>query len=700
MSEINNLKLSSVNSYAKIILPLLDAMNWHGDQDSFLEALPYNIEEMDIEDFFNTMANLNFLPKESLIEDQKISQLQYPLVWFDQDNNPLALIKPLQSHVLAFCSVAGEYKQIPFSKIKGKIITLTPIKNEREQLQKESQSWFLWILKRFKSTIILALLLTFFLSILAIISPLMIMGVFNQISAKASTDVLTMLALGMGIYLLAYLGFRILRNQVLSFVSVRLSHIVGQEVFKRILYLPPSYTEIAPVSNQLTRVKDFEGVQDFFAGSAFASILEIPFLSLLFILLGFFSLKLLWVPFIIVGVFIALIFFLLPLNRQLNTLASESRKNLNDFYLELFSYMNTIKNARAQNIWLNRFTELNDLAIKNSHKVNALDGFINTFSHLLISLAGILTLVLGVFEVVNGNLTTPGLIAVMFIIWRILAPFRTIFSIFTQFGRIKRSVEQLDRFIQMPQENRHDSTSKLEKEFRGNITFSQVSLRYSSDSAPALLGVSFDLKSGEALQVVGHGGSGKTSLLKLLLGLYGPQTGRVLIDNINVKQINPIKLRHSIAYLPQQIQRFPGTIRDFFKMINPSLTEDHVFMALEKVNLKEIIADFRNGLDTEINSISQKNLNNTFLKKLYLSTLFVGQSHIYLLDGPERFLSNDELEQFVEALAPLLNSSTFIIISSSPIFTKFCKKMLWLDQGKVKAFGESQTLAKNYFNFI
>ena len=698
MSDTNNLKIFSFNSYARIILPILDGMDWHGDQDSLIEALPYDIDQMDIEDFFNTMANLGFLAKETDTEETSLNEIIFPALWIKDEASPIALIKKMPTSALVYIGTTGEYKQISLSDIKGKLISLTPIKDEREQLQKESQSWFWWILKRFRSTILIAFILTFFLSILSVLSPLMIMGIFNQISAKASFSVLVMMACGMVIYLLAYLGFRTLRLQVLSFISVRLSHIVGQEVFKRILYLPPNYTEIAPVSNQLTRIKDFEGVQDFFAGNAFSSLLEIPFLSLLFVLLGYFSLKLLWVPAIIIFLFIILSVIIFPLIRQLNIASSEHRKNLNDFYLELFSHMNTIKNARVQTIWLNRFHHLNDLSIRSSHRVNTLDGFINIASYFLISLSGILTLIIGVSEVIEGKLSTPALIAVMFIIWRILAPFRTIFNIFTQLGRIRRSVEQLDRFVQMPQENRHDATSKLEKELHGDILFSQVSLRYSLDAPPALLGVSFELKPGDALMVVGHGGAGKTSILKLLLGLYTPQTGKVLIDNINVRQMNPIKLRHSIAYLPQQIERFSGSIRDFFTMITPSISDDQIYSILEKMKINDQVDQLPLKLDTELEAADMSKINNTFLKKLYLATLFVGRSHIFLLDSPERFLSKEEQEHFVTLLRPILETSTVIIISSSTVFADFSNKMLWLDQGKVRAFGDSESIAKSYFN--
>ncbi len=699
MSDTNHLKITSFNSFAKIILPILDGMDWHGDQDSLLEALPYDIDKMDLEDFFNTMANLGFIAKQTETNEININEIIFPALWIKDGNTPIALIKRMASSALVYSGTTGEYKQLSLVDIKGEIITLTPIKNEREQLQKESQSWFWWILKRFRNTILIAFLLTFFLSILAVLSPLMIMGIFNQISAKASFSVLFMMACGMVIYLLAYVGFRTLRLQVLSFISVRLSHIVGQEVFKRILYLPPNYTEIAPVSNQLTRIKDFEGVQDFFSGKAFSSLLEIPFLSILFVLLGYFSLKLLWIPVIIIASFITLSAMLFPLIRQLNMTASEHRKNLNDFYLELFSHMNTIKNARVQTIWLNRFHQLNDLTIKSSHRVNTLDGFINIASYFLISLSGILTLVVGVFEVIEGKLTPSALIAVMFIIWRILAPFRTIFNIFTQLGRIRRSVEQLDRFVQMPQENRHDATSRLEKNLRGEVAFSQVSLRYSLDAAPALLGVNFDVKPGDTLMIVGHGGAGKTSILKLLLGLYTPQTGKVLIDNINVRQINPIKLRHSIAYLPQQIERFSGTLRDFFTMITPSISDEQIYNLLEKMKIRKEVDTLPSKLDTELGASDMSKINNTFLKKLYLATLFVGNSHLYLIDSPERFLTKEEQEHFATLLPPLLESSSIIMISSSPIFAQISNKMLWLDQGKVKAFGDSASISKSYFNF-
>ena len=175
MSDTNNLKIFSFNSYARIILPILDGMDWHGDQDSLIEALPYDIDQMDIEDFFNTMANLGFLAKETDTEETSLNEIIFPALWIKDEASPIALIKKMPTSALVYIGTTGEYKQISLSDIKGKLLSLTPIKDEREQLQKESQSWFWWILKRFRSTILIAFILTFFLSILSVLSPLMIM---------------------------------------------------------------------------------------------------------------------------------------------------------------------------------------------------------------------------------------------------------------------------------------------------------------------------------------------------------------------------------------------------------------------------------------------------------------------------------------------------------------------------------------------
>ncbi len=170
---------------------------------------------------------------------------------------------------------------------------------------------------------------------------------------------------------------------------------------------------------------------------------------------------------------------------------------------------------------------------------------------------------MSVTNVLAQEMTMGALVACMILVWRVLAPLRSGFVVMLQVERINKSVLQVDRLMNLDIEQHTESLLTLNRELRGDVEFSQVSIRYMSDAHPALLGVSFSVSHGEVLAIAGHDGAGKSTILKLIMGLYRPQAGRIALDNTSLRQMDPLSLRRSIGYAPQTPQFFMGLSPEF-----------------------------------------------------------------------------------------------------------------------------------------
>jgi len=326
----------------------------------------------------------------------------------------------------------------------------------------------------------------------------------------------------------------------------------------------------------------------------------------------------------------------LPFMRRANADAAKMGSERQSFILEMLANLREIKNIGATDIWRERFRTLSADAAWSTYSTGQLTAFVNTFSHTLVMLSGLLTMAVGVGLVMNGTMTSGALMASMILTWRILAPLRTGFSVLAQTGHIKRSVDQIDRLMNIRLENKQESTLLRTLTLDGRVVFTNVAIRYSQEAPPALIGINFTAAPGEVVVIVGHDGAGKTTILKLILGLYHPQAGQILLDHTNVRQLDPVGVRHSIGYAPQSNHFFYGTIAQNMRLSNPRASDEDVQQAAWKAQVLDDVLALPEGFETRIGDHNISKLSTSFRKRLNLARVFLRQSNLYLFDEPDR----------------------------------------------------------------
>ncbi|MGN7613378.1 ABC transporter transmembrane domain-containing protein, partial [Magnetococcales bacterium HHB-1] len=250
--------------FAHALIPLLDALGWRGDHVRLLEALPHMASEMTLADFLNTLANLKFESRSFTMRLDRIEPRTYPCLFVDSDGEVWVLVQGEGDKILAFHGDSQRYEQRSADATLGTAVFFKQMTSEAIQLLKPGQNWFFLVLNRFRHLFVVGLLSSLLLSLLALVSPMLVMTIYDQILASRSQETLLYFSGGVLLFLVGDMGFKLLRGQLFSFISVRLGNIVGNEVFRRILYLPPSHTESAPLGAQISRIRDFENVRTFF----------------------------------------------------------------------------------------------------------------------------------------------------------------------------------------------------------------------------------------------------------------------------------------------------------------------------------------------------------------------------------------------------------------------------------------------------
>jgi len=301
--------------------------------------------------------------------------------------------------------------------------------------------------------------------------------------------------------------------------------------------------------------------------------------------------------------------------------------------------------------------------------------------------AGLATVAVGVLQVLNDAMSIGGLIASMMLVWRILAPLQALYLTMTRLEQVRSSVNQINNLMRLAPERDPDKIINPITRFQGQVTFSRVSFRYTNDADPAVIGASFTVEPGEVCVIVGPNASGKSTILKLLTRLYQPQAGSISIDGHDIRQLDPIELRHAIGYVPQECRLFHGNISQNLRLANPVATDDELRWACEKAGVLEQILGLPDGFDTRLGDSRSDQISASLTQALSLARAYVKRSPIILFDEPVSGLDFERDQQFTRVVEEMRGETTVFLISHRPSHFRLADKILVFEKGYLRLAG-------------
>lgn len=681
--------LREISDFAACLEMLLLALNWRGKERNIAEAMPHFADDLDLTGFRNVMANLRYTSRPERIPLHEIDARLMPCLYVPDDKPAHVPMARSDFGLRIFDGGSGDYQTLSEEEMvqTGTAFFFAPVDVEEAKAVQQKIGWFWMIMERFRPLVYQILALTLLLNLLALATPLFVMAVYDKVVATGSMSTLAYFGVGVGIALVCDVVLRKIRTRILSFIGARLDNIIGNEVFKRIMFLPPAFTERATIGAQVARIKDFESIRDFFTGPMATVLFEVPF-SFIFIIVIF----ILGGPVALIPIFMLVLFWLVaiafgPMVR--NSISDTARygSKRQELVIETISSMRAIKYSNGEETWLARYRELSAKASMASFKASQVTSYLQTVSHVLMISSGVGTIVFGVFRVFEGDMTIGGLVASMILVWRVLGPLQSGFVTMTRVAQVRSSIAQINNLMNINSEHKEEAVFSNRK-INGLISFGRVSLRYSPEADPALVGVNFDVLPGEVLAVIGGNGSGKSTVLKLLLGMYIPQAGSIRIDNTDIRQLDPVELRQMIGYVPQTAEYFYGTIAQNLRLANPAATDEELCGAASMANVLEDIEALPKGFWTRMGDTSSGQLPSSFQQRLNLARCYVKSPRIMLFDEPGNGLDFDDDQIFMKTVTKLKEDGvTSFVVTHRPSHLKIADKILWLENGHMKMYG-------------
>jgi len=674
---------------SKMLLPLLDALNWNGNRNKLYQLVNSYKDHLETEDIVDIMAALGF--EHDYMKDQSplnIDNRMLPVLIVGQDNY-YVLVQMDDCHGLAFNGLSQKYEQIILSNISGDIYAFVQSSGVEEENPKNQSNWFLKLVMRFSTSFKQVIFLTLATTLLGLLVPLFVILIYDQIGSNVAGDRMFILLIGVILYFAAGFTIDYMRGRIMNYMSVKMGAQISKETFKRLLYLTPGYTETASINAQISRIKDFENLKRFVNSGFFISVIELVFSLIyvvaIFLLGGWIGV----VPIVTLLLVMVLSFMMKPFNKINSDKVSVARSDNQRQLLEILRNTTDIKMSGMKNHWLKDYR--NTLG-KYIHSTYDQSNFVSGSNNLLFFVTNASVVVLiygGVLQVFDGVMTTGALIGCILLYWRVLSSIRGSSSLLIQVSGLSKSIQQVNRFMKLPQDSTVKENMVLTKELKGKVMFKDVSIRYSKTSKAALINLNFKLEQGQVLGVKGHDGAGKTTILKLIMGMYYPQGGRIIIDNFNIKQLEPLTLRQGISYCPEKDMIFVGSIRSNFHNVNPRISDETIMDICRETGLKDYLNLYQYDLDTYLSQDIIDQVSPSFKKLMSISRLLARDVKLYLIDEPENFLNVEEIERVNKVIKDLSTyNKTVIVVTKSDHLLDTCDTVLELNQGRGRLIKE------------
>lgn len=684
-------------AFAACLFPLLQALRWRGSTRDLVEALPHFADDLDLTDLLNVLAELGYKCRNAQVSRGRLDPRLLPALMVRKSGLPVVVLHQTDHGFCVFCPESDMEIELPASAMTG--VLQAPARagsfDEQEETTRQ-ENWIGALKGRFSASILSLFTITAVLNLFALSVSLYLMAIYDRVIPTGNTQTLLLLVLGALCLLAIDIGLRQVRARIIAHVGARIESIVSTSTFRQIIELPPAMVESAPIGAQVSRLREFDSLRDLFTGPVVNVALELPFTLMFLGVIAWLAGPVVWVPVVMLVLYVLLGLAIDPALKRHVRRSSRMRAERHEFLIDMFRNTRAIKQLSAEQMWLERYREIS-AAMSHSHfEVTRLTQLLQTLAQAIMVAAGVGVVAWSVERVVAGDMTMGGMIAVMSLVWRLLSPMQSLFLAMTRLEQAQLSTRQLNQLMRAPTETRRRSAGRrVERNFLGGLTFDRVSFRYRPASDPALLGVSLTATPGQLIAVTGGNGAGKSTLLTVALGMNRPQAGAVLIDGIDIRQIDPVELRQTIAYVPQETALFHGTIAQNLRLGNPLAADADLRSACERLGILGQIEALPDGFNTRLGDQSETRFNAGFRQALAIARALVKQPPIILMDEPAQLLDRANDDFFVEVLRALKGQTTTVMVSHRPSHIMLADMVAVLNRGQLAAYGPPEhVLAK------
>jgi len=529
---------------------------------------------------------------------------------------------------------------------------------------------------------------SFVINIFVLASPLFTMNVYDRVVPNSAIETMWVLAIGVTVVYALDLILKLVRTYFLESAAKKSDVIMSSILFEKVMDLKLS-SRPKSVGSFANNLKDFDTIRNFLTTSSLAALIDLPFVIIFLFVINLLGGAIAIIP--VIGLLIILIYSFLvkePLRQSIQS-TYEASAEKSAILVESLSMLETIKamgtNAHAQWKWEEATGEISRRSVKS----RLLSASISSVTQMFTQLTTVAIIIYGVYMIQEKELTMGALIAIVILSSRTIAPIGQVAALLSNFEQSKTAYMGLDNIVKLPQERPQDKQFVERPSFIGKIEFKDVSFKYPDDDRFALQNATFTINHGDKLGIIGKIGSGKSTIEKLILGLYEPTEGTILIDGIDISQIDPSDLRRNISYVPQDVTLFRGTVKENIVIQAPYANDAAVIKAAFISQTEDFVNLHPKGFDMEVGERGD-GLSGGQRQSIAVARAFLVDNPLIIMDEPSNSMDNTTELRLLNSLKVALEDKTTILVTHKSTLLALVDRLLVIDQGRVVMDGAKE----------
>jgi len=530
-----------------------------------------------------------------------------------------------------------------------------------------------------------ALLAAILINLFALAMPLFSMNVYDRVVPNNAVETLWVLAIGISLVLVFNFVLSTARAYVVDAASKRVDVQLSAQIMERVLDLRME-ARPASVGSFAANLRSFESVRDFIASASLTTLVDLPFVLLFLLVLAWISPWMLIPPVVAILAILVVSFWAQARMESLTLKTFQAASQRNALLVESLTNLEAVKTLNAQSGVQRLWESSTQYIAYMGGKIKFISSGTVNFVQTMQQLVSVAVVIIGVYQVQESALTMGGIIAASMIAGRTLAPFGQVAGLMMQFHNARTSLNSIDNYMKMPVEHEPEREFVSRPDLRGAIEFRNVSFNYPGSDQASLSGVSFSVKPGERVGLIGRIGSGKTTLEKLVLGLYQPTEGAVLIDGIDARQIDPVDLRRAIGHVPQDPMLFYGSLKHNLLIGAPHAGEREMLHAARIAGVDDFAAHHPKGYAMNIGERGES-LSGGQRQSIAVARALINDPPMLLLDEPSSNLDNQSEAQLKRRLQEAAEGKTVLLVTHRTALLTLVDRLIVIDGGRIVADG-------------
>lgn len=554
-------------------------------------------------------------------------------------------------------------------------------------------SWFAGAIAKYRGLLGEVLVASFFLQVFALVSPLFFQVVIDKVLSHRVISTLDVLIVGLIAISIFETILGGLRTYLFSHTTNRIDVELGARLFRHLLALPINYFQTRRAGDSVARVQELENIRNFLTSSALTLVVDL-FFTVVFLAVMFVYSPLL--TFIVIGslpVYVAISAGATPFFRRL--LDEKFRRGAENqaFLIETTTGVETLKAMAVEPQMQRRWEEQLAGYVAASFRVTNLGNYASQAVQLVNKLVVAATLYFGAKLVITGSLTVGELVAFNMLAGRVSQPVLRLAQLWQDFHQARLSVARLGDILNTPAETVYNPTRAVRPPIQGEVVFEHVGFRYRVDGSQILHDVTFMVPAGQTVGIVGSSGSGKSTLVKLIQRLYVPESGRVLIDGVDLALVDTSWLRRQVGFVLQENVLLNRTVHENIALTDPAMPMEKVIAAAKLAGAHEFILELPEGYDTIVGERGGS-LSGGQRQRLAIARALVTDPRILIFDEATSALDYESERIIQENMAEIAKGRTVFIIAHRLSAVRHADRILTMDHGRIVEDGRHEDLVR------